>query len=292
MISTPLFSILIANYNNGQYLEECLQSVFAQTYRNWEIILVDDASTDGKSQQIYEKYKNHKQIRIFYNQENKGCGYTKRRCADEANGEICGFLDPDDVITPDAIEKMILEHKKNPSCSIIYSNHFYCNDLLQIKYDATGRALYGTSAFATYRNIKYKLTDGINPDLKKAIDHDLYQKLEEEGQSLIIDHFLYYYRQHNNSISLNENWLNALYWSIKVKKDTYKRRKKKRYPNIKKSEIKQLELHYLIAMSMKKLNSKEYKMMYIFLFRALKHIYYDKRFSILRISIAPLKFWK
>lgn len=81
--------------------------------------MVDDASTDGKSQQIYEKYKNHKQIRIFYNQENKGCGYTKRRCADEANGEICGFLDPDDAITSEAIEIMVNKHLLNSNHSLI-----------------------------------------------------------------------------------------------------------------------------------------------------------------------------
>jgi glycosyltransferase involved in cell wall biosynthesis len=50
-----LFSVLIANYNNGLYLEECLRSIFAQTYTNWEIVIVDDASTDNSSN-IYEKF--------------------------------------------------------------------------------------------------------------------------------------------------------------------------------------------------------------------------------------------
>ena len=96
MTKQPLFSILIANYNNGKYLQACLDSVFAQTYTNWEIILVDDASKDKISSALYKKYDNHPQIHIFYNEKNKGCGYTKRRCVELGNGEICGFLDPDD----------------------------------------------------------------------------------------------------------------------------------------------------------------------------------------------------
>ena len=52
----PLFSVLVANYNNGRYLEECLKSIFNQTYKNWEIIIVDDFSTDN-SHDVYKKYQ-------------------------------------------------------------------------------------------------------------------------------------------------------------------------------------------------------------------------------------------
>ncbi|MBO4738767.1 MAG: glycosyltransferase [Bacteroidales bacterium] len=54
MNDNPLFSVLIANYNNGKYLMEAINSVYAQTYTNWEIILVDDASTDN-FKEIYKK---------------------------------------------------------------------------------------------------------------------------------------------------------------------------------------------------------------------------------------------
>ncbi|MCR5555524.1 MAG: glycosyltransferase family 2 protein [Bacteroidales bacterium] len=54
MNANPLFSVLIANYNNGKYLMEVINSVYAQTYTNWEIILVDDASTDN-SRELYKE---------------------------------------------------------------------------------------------------------------------------------------------------------------------------------------------------------------------------------------------
>ena len=90
----PFFSVLIANYNNGKYLEECLESIFAQTFKDWEIIVVDDASTDS-SGDIYRKYENDGRIHVYRNKRRRGVGYTKRKCVEHARGEVCGFVDAD-----------------------------------------------------------------------------------------------------------------------------------------------------------------------------------------------------
>ena len=68
----PLFSILIANYNNGRYLQEAIDSVLAQTYTNWEVVIVDDKSTDN-SFEIYEKYKDDPRFHVCFNDVNRGC---------------------------------------------------------------------------------------------------------------------------------------------------------------------------------------------------------------------------
>ncbi|MBO5404684.1 MAG: glycosyltransferase family 2 protein [Paludibacteraceae bacterium] len=81
------FSILIANYNNGKYLMDAIESVRQQTYTNWEIILVDDCSTDN-SHELYKEFEKDERIHIFLNNQNRGCGYTKNRCVAEAQGEI------------------------------------------------------------------------------------------------------------------------------------------------------------------------------------------------------------
>lgn len=250
MNTQPLFSILIANYNNGQYLQECLDSVFAQTYTNWEIILVDDASTDKISSALYKKYDNHPQIHIFYNEKNKGCGYTKRRCVKLASGEICGFLDPDDLLTTDAIELLIEGHLKNPNASLVYSTHYLCNADLTVKEINTKvgqieeNKSYLTnkdkvvSAFAAFKTVNYKKTSGINPSLQRAVDQDLYYKLEETGDFTFINKPLYYYRRHSNGISTAGNALKARRWHLKVIEDTYKRRKRTNFlPNIAKGKI-------------------------------------------------------
>ncbi|MBN9303484.1 glycosyltransferase, partial [Dysgonomonas mossii] len=119
-MNNPLFSVLIANYNNGIYIEDAIQSIFDQTYNNWEIIIVDDFSTDSSSD-AYDNYQKNEKIKVFRNTENKRCGYTKRRCVDEASGVICGFLDPDDILSKDALAEMIAAHEQNPDCSLVHS---------------------------------------------------------------------------------------------------------------------------------------------------------------------------
>ena len=118
--SSPLFSILIANYNNGKYIKETLDSVYAQDYTNWEIVIVDDASTD-ESKEVYKEYENDSRINIYYNEDNKGVTYTKWRCVEHAKGELCGFLDPDDVILPQTLSLMVKTHFLDEDISIVSS---------------------------------------------------------------------------------------------------------------------------------------------------------------------------
>ena len=76
MSDTPLFSVLIANYNNGCYLTEAVDSVRGQSYDHWEIVIVDDASTDN-SDEVFEELSKDSRIRVFHNDRNHGAGYTK-----------------------------------------------------------------------------------------------------------------------------------------------------------------------------------------------------------------------
>lgn len=236
MQPNPLFSVLIANYNNGIYLGEALQSVFAQTYTNWEIIIVDDGSTDN-SKEIYKNYSNDSRIHIYYNEKNYGCGYTKRRCAELANGEICGFLDPDDTIDSDTLAPIVEEHLKRQFTSLIYTDFLYCDQnmsILSIKSPqcalpkGTSYLEYGKGAisqFATFKKALYDKTSGINSTLLRAVDQDLYLKLEEVGETYFFPHKKYYYRTNtSNNISLGQNSLKASLWHIITLVDACKRR--------------------------------------------------------------------
>lgn len=127
-----LFSVLIANYNNAQYLMTAINSVLRQTYTKWEIIVVDDASTDA-FEACMRGYANDIRIKIFHNAINQGCGFTKARCAKEAAGSILGFLDPDDALAPNALALMIDAHQQRPECSLVSSTHYICDERLQVK---------------------------------------------------------------------------------------------------------------------------------------------------------------
>ena len=238
MSDMPLFSILIANYNNGSFLWEAIESVLAQTYINWEVILVDDKSTDN-SKEIYKRLEDDNRFHIFYNEKNKGCGYTKRRCVEEANGEYCGFLDPDDKLAIEAIQCMVDEHQHHPQCSLVYSTLYQWDPktdegavLEQVGEMTDGEDFLISSHrivshFAVFKRAVYQRTVGINPTLQSAVDVDLYFKLEEVGSIFFYEKPLYYYRQGNpSSISIGNDVLKSRAFKnrIRVSLDAFQRR--------------------------------------------------------------------
>lgn len=231
-----LFSVLVSNHNRAKFLAECLESVKKQTYTNWEVIFVDDCSTDNSVEIFKEFAKDDFRFKLYINESNQGCGYTKKRCIDMAKGEVCGFLDSDDVIVPDAIELMINVHIEHPEISIIGSRRIYCDENLKI-YDVEPSIKelaknfksqldnpFSINHFVTFKKSSYLKSPGQDPYLKKAVDQDLYYKLEEQGKVAFIDKPLYYYRHSSASISLFDNNYKAEGWHMYVIFETCKRR--------------------------------------------------------------------
>ena len=234
-MTNPLFSILIAQYNNGSYFEDCYKSIITQTYQNWEVIIVDDGSTDDSVAVMKELIGDDSRFKIEINDKNRGCGFTKRRCAELASGEICAFLDPDDAITEDALFVMIEEHAKYPEASMIYSKPFWCDEHLNIQHERKSQQVVnGVSdffdldgylfAFLSYKNTFYQKTVGINSYLQRAIDKDLVLKLYETGPAYLKDKAMYKYRIHSNGISTNTNQDKAYFWYWVTIIDAAKRR--------------------------------------------------------------------
>lgn len=96
------FSIIIPIYNTEKYIERCINSVLNQTYDNYEIILINDGSTDN-SQEIIKKYKNNKKIKII-NQKNYGLSYSRNMGIKESKGNYILFLDSDDYYELDLLK--------------------------------------------------------------------------------------------------------------------------------------------------------------------------------------------
>ena len=111
-------SIIIPIYNSSKYLSKCLESVINQTYKNIEILLLNDGSKDN-SMEICEYYSNKdKRIRIF-NNSNKGVSYTRNYGIDQSTGVYITFVDSDDIIIENFIEILYKSLKKfNEDCSI------------------------------------------------------------------------------------------------------------------------------------------------------------------------------
>jgi len=101
---SPKVSICIPTYNREHYLLEALDSVFAQTYRDYEVVVLDDGSTDGTGEMIKNgRYRNLR----YYWQENKGDAAARNKLLELAQGRFITFLDSDDLLMPDAVERMM-----------------------------------------------------------------------------------------------------------------------------------------------------------------------------------------
>ncbi len=111
----PLVSVIIPVYNVAPYLREALDSVVRQTYRNLDVIIVDDGSTDG-SDAICEEYRSDPRVRIIH-QENRGLSNARNRGLDLAKGEYIAFLDSDDAYEPEFAERM-LEAMENADVAV------------------------------------------------------------------------------------------------------------------------------------------------------------------------------
>ncbi len=98
-----MFSIIIPVYNVEDYLEECIESVFAQSYKNYEVICVEDCSTDKSKNVLYSIHKKYPCIKVYENTENIGLSASRNRGINIAKGDYICFLDSDDKLADDAL---------------------------------------------------------------------------------------------------------------------------------------------------------------------------------------------
>lgn len=145
----PLITIAIPIYNCEQQIEKCLHSVIAQSYQNIEILLIDDMGTDN-SIAVVESFMQHypnSSYRLLKNNENRGLSVVRNIGIDNAKGKYIFFLDSDDEITPDCIEKMVDVAEKE-------TVQMVCGNVRTIKLESN----IETDAFKL-QNQKIKLTD-------------------------------------------------------------------------------------------------------------------------------------
>ena len=261
----PLVSLLIANYNNGRFISETLDSAVAQTYPYIEIVIVDDGSSDDSVQAIERFIATHPgfRIRLFKNTDNKGCGRIKRQCIDLSEGDYFCFLDPEDTILPEAIFTLMAVFNNKPELGLVYSTHYLCNEELEIQSISSypgmipdGQShLTSTqghiSALALCRRAVYDRTSGINATYLVSEDQDLYLKMEEIAPVFYVDRPLYFYRKHDHNSSWNEQKaFNNFYWKYHCVKAAYLRRKKNDFlvDNLSKHEMDRMSFSFFLRL--------------------------------------------
>ena len=137
----PFFSIIIPVYNVSVYLRECLNSVLAQTFTDWEAICIDDGSTDDSGNILDEYADKYKQIRVIH-QKNSGVGAARNKALDNARGDWICFLDADDVWHKDLL-KIIKQGIKNyKDAQLFRFNYKEINEVGYLDYDISNLNKY------------------------------------------------------------------------------------------------------------------------------------------------------
>jgi glycosyltransferase involved in cell wall biosynthesis len=126
----PLVSIIIPAYNAGRFINETIISVQNQTYTNWELIVVNDGSTDD-TLNIIQKFSNDDKRISFITKKNSGVSDTRNKGIDAAKGEFIAFLDADDVWMKDNLQKKIELLKRDASVDFVFSNMMQADQNLQ-----------------------------------------------------------------------------------------------------------------------------------------------------------------
>lgn len=271
----PEFSILMANYNNDKYITTAIQSVIDQTQKSWELIIIDDCSTDN-SIKIIKPFLWDKRIKLLRNKNNIGYIRTLKKLINKSTTEIVGILDSDDMLSRDAIETIITGYKKNPDFGFIYSQFIICDKNLKplktgyCKIIPKGKTnLYKSYAshFKTFKKSYYLKTKGYDENILYAEDKDIILKMEEISNFLFINKPLYFYRTlpHSQGHDSIKSKIGNINFKI-AKYNAYKRRKKTKIPNISAKKMS----YNLFIVSANSLKIKMYLTMVRFFFIAIK----------------------
>lgn len=244
-----LFSVIVAHYENACYLPDLVRSIQSQTYTDWELIIVDDHSTEDPLPWL-EEFLNDR--RIFFHRHSKHLGAASafRTATEHSKGVVIGMLGADDALVPQAIERMVKAHLDNPSASMVNSACYRCDESLQVveiyrhyRPLRAGEALIRNiciGSFATFKRAFYDLTEGFDPYFLRALDHDIYLKLDEVGNLIYVDEPLYLYRTNPRGISQFSNGMLAAQYSLIARHKAFQRRQGTSKENLTSAEANQI----------------------------------------------------
>lgn len=145
-----LVSIIMPSYNTAPYISETIQSVLNQTYQNWELIVVDDCSTDNTDQVV--AYIKDERIKYLKNEKNSGAAISRNRALRESKGRWIAFLDSDDLWMTEKLEKQIAFMESN-GYSFSYTNY----EEMDMDGNSTGVKVTGPPKSYKDRNVQLLL---------------------------------------------------------------------------------------------------------------------------------------
>jgi glycosyltransferase involved in cell wall biosynthesis len=220
-INLPLISIITPVYNCAPYIQETIDSICSQTYSNWELILVDDCSTDSSCEIIQENYLHDQRIQLIHNRVNEGAAVSRNNGITASKGRFICFLDSDDLWKPKKLEHQ-LTFQMDHSFAFTYTSYERLKDQVIVGtipakpqvdyYDLLKTCSVGCSTVMIDTDLTGKPQF---PLIRKRQDYALWLKLLKT-----IDHAhglpetLTTYRVRNDSISSNKFKAASFQWHV------------------------------------------------------------------------------
>tara|TARA_R110002073_G_scaffold56835_15_gene144536 strand:- start:79 stop:840 length:762 start_codon:yes stop_codon:yes gene_type:complete len=218
-----MVSIITPSYNSEQFIATTIQSVIDQTHKDWELILVDDASMDDTYSIISGFLKTDNRIQLLKQEKNLGTGAARNLAIKAAQGNYIAFLDADDVWKPTKLETQ-LKHMKNNKASICFSSYELINEqgeplhklvqaLPKLSYQKQLKCNYIGNLTGIY-NVDI-LGKAYMPEIRKRQDWVMWLHLLKKGSVAFgIKESLAYYRVRKDSVSSNK--LNLIAYNFAV----------------------------------------------------------------------------
>lgn len=204
-------TIYITNFNYERFIRQSIESVYAQSYPNIELLIIDDGSTDN-SREIIEEYRGHKDTRIVF-QQNKGLNATNNVAMNMASGDYLMRLDADDFLEIDAVEKMVSVLDADNEVGLVFPDYYYVNAHglqtgREIRHDFESKVtLFDQPAHGAVTMIRLdflKALGGYNESFTCQDGYDLWIKFITHHKVRNINEPLFSYRRHGSNLTNNE----------------------------------------------------------------------------------------
>ena len=207
-----LVSIYITNFNYSEYIEKSIRSVLDQTYKNIEIIIIDDNSTDNSKLKL-NKYIKHPKIKIIFNKKNLGLLKSSNIAIKASNGEYVMRLDADDYLNKKIIEIFVKKIKKRPKVAMVYSDYHEVNSSgiklnsvkqisLNSKKSIKDRPIL--AACCLFRKDALYSVNLYDESFSRQDGYDIWYKLINSYDFEHVKKYLFYYRRHEKSLTKNK----------------------------------------------------------------------------------------
>ncbi|NJP08450.1 MAG: glycosyltransferase family 2 protein [Leptolyngbyaceae cyanobacterium RU_5_1] len=212
----PTVSVIMPCYNQGHYLDEAVASVLAQTYQSFEIIVINDGSTDPETTRLLKHYE---KPNVIIHTANQGPSAARNTGIQQARGEYILPLDSDDRIAPTYLEKAVHILNTEPDAGIVYSQAEQFGDksgLFDVPAYSFPEILLGNMIFNSsfYRKVDWEKVGGYNENMVWGWeDYDFWLSIIELGRDVIrIPEVLYFHRELPNSRSqqmTHDKWVQS-----------------------------------------------------------------------------------